>query len=98
MNLIPKWWKAFSEARRTALLEHANIVRIYDVGVDEKGPWFTMEFISGDSLQQKISQVSLTDDWDLYDRLEVFNKVYDAIAYAHSKGILHLISSRIMSD
>ncbi|MCM8532275.1 MAG: protein kinase [Lentisphaeraceae bacterium] len=79
------------EARRTSLLEHPNIVRVYDIGVDEQGPWFSMELIEGSSLQQKISQVKIAEkEWDLYERLEIFNKVCDAMSYAHSIGILHL--------
>lgn len=79
------------EARRTSLLEHPNIVRIYDVGVDEHGPWFTMELIEGDSLEQKIAYLKDGgEEWNLYERLEIFNKVCDAMTYAHSIGILHL--------
>ena len=79
------------EARRTACLEHPNIIRVYDMGIDNEGPWFTMELVEGLSLTEKIqSHLDAPHSWSLYERLEIFNKICDAVSYAHSKDLLHL--------
>jgi serine/threonine protein kinase len=87
----PKAVESFlREARLTASLQHPNIIRIYDIAYDEY-PWFSMELIEGQSLEEKIqSHSNKLNDWPLFERLEVFSKICDAIAYAHSKNILHL--------
>ncbi len=84
------------EARLTACLQHPNIVKVYDLGLDEEGiPFFTMEFIHGDDLKQIIEKLAKGDpDYrDQYPRerlLEIFLKACDAISYAHSMGVAHL--------
>ena len=81
------------EARLTAALQHPNIIPLYDLGLNDQKPWFTMKLISGASLEKLISQVKAGDSQqaeDLNTRLDIFIKVCDAVAYAHSRGILHL--------
>ncbi|WDE97615.1 protein kinase [Lentisphaera profundi] len=81
------------EARLTAALQHPNIIPMHDLGLKGRHPWFTMKFISGSSLEQILSDLKNNKkDYlvDLSDRLDVFIKVCDAIAYAHSRGVLHL--------
>ncbi|MDD7984899.1 serine/threonine-protein kinase [Lentisphaera marina] len=85
----PKAVESFlREARLTASLQHPNIIRIYDIAYDDY-PWFSMELIEGQSLEEHIKSESY-NEWPLYQKLDVFNKICDAIAYAHSKNILHL--------
>lgn len=81
--------KAFlREARLTAALDHPNIVTIHEIGFhDKKSPFFTMDFYSNRTLKNLIED-KIT--FDLRDRLDIFIKVCDAIAYAHAKGVLHL--------
>jgi serine/threonine-protein kinase len=43
------------EAEAVASLRHANIVQIYDVGEFDFKPYFTMEFMDGGSLAQKLA-------------------------------------------
>ncbi|WDE97146.1 serine/threonine-protein kinase [Lentisphaera profundi] len=81
------------EAKINAALQHPNIVPIYEMGIDEKKPWFAMKFIAGSSLAEIIEDLNAESPArlaDLSQRLDVFNKVCDAIAYAHSLGVLHL--------
>ena len=74
------------EARLTAQLEHPNIISVYDVGMEQSGaPYFTMELKTGDSLSS-----ALKKEYDLNSMLNVFIKICDAIAYAHSRKIIHL--------
>lgn len=81
------------EARLTAALQHPNIIPLHDLGLKGRHPWFTMKFISGSSLEKILEEIqkgSSIYQSDLSDRLDVFIKVCDAIAYAHSRGVLHL--------
>ena len=81
------------EARLSAMLQHPNIVPVYDIGLKDELPWFTMKFISGQSLGDIIDELR-TDSNQNFDelaiRLDIFIKICDAMAYAHSRGVLHL--------
>ena len=75
------------EARLTARLDHPNIIKVHEVGLDDEGiPFFTMDLKTGQSLNEYIKSKERT----LQERLVIFLKICDAISYAHSKGVLHL--------
>lgn len=84
------------EARLTARLQHPNILTIHDQGVDEEGvPFFIMEFVRGDDLQEIVNKLKMEDRpyQERYPRerlIEIFIKVCDAVSYAHSRGVVHL--------
>ena len=79
-----------------AELEHPNIVSIYDMGISNQGePFFIMKLLGGCNLEDILKKLKNKDPQTLRDfpfekLLETFLKVCDAIAYAHSKNILHL--------
>ncbi|MDD7984036.1 protein kinase [Lentisphaera marina] len=75
----------FREARLSASLQHPNIVPVYDIGIKDESPWFTMKFISGQSLDELLQK-----NPPLIEKLDIFLKICDAIAYAHSRGVIHL--------
>ncbi|MCH2208313.1 MAG: serine/threonine protein kinase [Lentisphaerales bacterium] len=77
------------EARLTAFLEHPNIMPVYDIGLAEEAPYFTMELIKGKSLAHKRGKGPLNQN-QLEGFLVNFIRVCDAVAYAHSKEIIHL--------
>ena len=84
------------EARLTAMLEHPNIVPLYDLNLDKEGlPYFSMKLLGGENLKSVIDKLNAgenayLDKFSLHHRLEIFLKVTDAISYAHAKGIVHL--------
>jgi serine/threonine-protein kinase len=84
------------EARLTALLIHPNIITILDMGLNKNGrPFFTMELKVGESLTEIIknhnkNKNSNQDEPSLNNLLEIFLKICDAVAYAHSQNIIHL--------
>ncbi|MBT8042939.1 MAG: serine/threonine protein kinase, partial [Pontiella sp.] len=84
------------EARLTANLAHPNIMPVYNMGLDPKGvPFFSMELIPGDSLKTILSKLREDDEeygrtYPLETLLNIFMKICDAIAYAHSRNVLHL--------
>lgn len=74
------------EARITAALQHPNIVPVYDIGLNKDGkPYFTMKLLRGQTLEEFLKKKT-----SIIERLEVFKKICDGMAYAHSKGIIHL--------
>lgn len=80
------------EARVNAALDHPHIVPVYDVGEQEDGClYFTMKLVQGQPLKQIIKNLppGKLDYGVLYNLLEVVIKVCDALAFAHSKNILH---------
>lgn len=84
------------EAYLEANLTHPNIMPIHNVGVDEDHiPFFTMELVSDDSLKSILDKLRNKDEeysrrYSLENRLNIFLKVCDAIAYAHFRNVLHL--------
>ncbi|MEI6712953.1 MAG: SUMF1/EgtB/PvdO family nonheme iron enzyme [Verrucomicrobiota bacterium] len=83
------------EAEVLAHLAHPNIVPIYHLGQDEMDrPYYSMKLVKGRSLQDILEKVrdgepETKAQFTRARLLGVFGKVCDAIAFAHSKGILH---------
>ena len=80
------------EAWIAAQLDHPNIIKIHDLGITaKKRPFFTMDLKSGQSLQHYIENPEDDTSAPTENRsLDLFTRICDAVAYAHSKGILHL--------
>jgi serine/threonine protein kinase len=76
------------EAQITALLQHPSIVPIYEAGRWPGGGLaYAMKLVSGQPLEQAIAARStLAERLSLLDRVV---DVVDAVAYAHSQGIIH---------
>ena len=82
--------KFLIEARVTAQLEHPNIIPIYDLGVSVDGtPFYTMRVVEKHSLANVLGSELLMADWPLARMLGALSQVCRALAYAHSKGVLH---------
>jgi serine/threonine-protein kinase len=85
------------EAEVTGALEHPGIVPVYGLGAYADGrPFYAMRFIKGDSLKDAITRFHEADERDagrrrlaLRELLGRFIDVCNAIAYAHSRGVLH---------
>lgn len=86
------------EAQITAQLEHPNIIPIYGLEATADGSvGYAMKFIEGQNLtslldtdRQKAGKISPVDEQaNIANRLRIFTRICDAIAYAHAKGVLH---------
>ena len=75
----------YSEAQAAANLDHPGIVPIYEVGVHEGHHYFSMGFIEGQSLAQKLSESPLSPR----ESAEMIRRVSEAIDYAHQQGVIH---------
>jgi serine/threonine protein kinase/tetratricopeptide (TPR) repeat protein len=75
-----------AERQALALMDHANIAKVFDAGATETGrPYFVMELVRGIPITEYCDQERLTTQ----ARLDLFMKVCHAIQHAHHKGIIH---------
>jgi serine/threonine protein kinase/WD40 repeat protein len=72
------------EAETVARLDHENIVRIFEVGEHDGYPFYTMEFVDGTPLADR-----LTAPWAPRGAAELVATVAAAVQHAHEKGIIH---------
>src|SRR5262245_7446481 len=87
------------EAEITGRLEHPGIVPVYGLGCYADGrPYYAMRFIQGDDLQDAIRRYHRQEagggdprqrNLELRQLLRRFLDVCNAVAYAHSRGVLH---------
>jgi serine/threonine-protein kinase len=73
------------ERRAVALLTHPNIVRLFDAGLADGNPYFTMALVSGGSL--KDLRKSLVGD--PRRAVALMEKVARGVQHAHEHGIIH---------
>ena len=73
------------EAEALAALQHPNIVQVHDVGESGGLPYFTMEFVEGGNLAQKLGGVPLS----ARDAAALMIALADAVEAAHRGGIVH---------
>ncbi|HEV7391630.1 MAG TPA: serine/threonine-protein kinase, partial [Burkholderiales bacterium] len=67
-------------------LEHPNIARFYDAGLDSMGrPFMAMEYVEGQAIDEYCRERQLS----LRERLRLVLEVAKAVAYAHSKLVVH---------
>lgn len=74
-----------AEANFGRTIQHPNIVRIYDVLIDEDRYALVMDLIEGQSLREKVRHYPLSID----EALEFLDPVATAIDYLNAKGIIH---------
>ncbi len=86
------------EAALTARLQHPGIVPIYGLGHDDGGPFYTMPFIEGQTLQEAVEAFhgdeSLRRDpgrqsLQFRGLLQRFITACNTMAYAHDQGVVH---------
>lgn len=75
-----------SQDKRLAGLSHPAIVTFHDSGETEEGlPYFVFEFIEGEPITGYCERRAL----DVPQRLRLFQKVCEAVAYAHQRLVIH---------
>jgi len=74
------------EGKAAGMLEHPYIVKAHDLGVSPSGPYIIMDYVEG----QTLAEVLAKDGPLCLERsLKIFIDACDALAHAHSRGILH---------
>ncbi len=83
------------EARITAQLAHPNTVPVYEIGKDHEGNiYFAMKKVEGENLFQIFCRIAQGDQqtrdaYSLDQLLEVLVQASNALAFAHTSGVIH---------
>jgi len=75
----------YTEAEAAANLDHPGIVPIYEVGQHQGQHYFSMGFVEGQSLSQRLAEGPLPPGY----AAELMKKVAESIEYAHQHGVIH---------
>ena len=71
---------------RSGILNHPNIVTVYDFGEQDGNPYIVMEFVPGDTLENLLNT---GHKFSLIEKLEIINQLCAGLGYAHRKGVIH---------
>ena len=74
-----------AEAKAVAHLQHPNIVQIFEVGEHEGLPFFSLEYVDGNSLDKRVAGKPLPPE----DAARLTITLCEAMQYAHEHGVLH---------
>ena len=74
------------EAQNASLLNHPNIVQIYDVGEDDGNFYIVMEYIKGQTLKQLIKK---RGKLSVPETVDIISQLTDGLAHAHDSYIIH---------
>ncbi len=74
------------EAKAIAQLNHPGIVKLFEVGTSETGPYLVMELIEGGDLKARMKAEEL---FDFHQAAELIGKLAIACAHCHEHGVVH---------
>ena len=74
-----------SEAEAVASLQHPGIVQIYEVGEHDGLPYFSLEFVEGGSLADRLDGAP----WGAHPAAALVAALARAMDYAHRRGVIH---------
>ncbi|HJX86182.1 MAG TPA: serine/threonine-protein kinase, partial [Gemmatimonadales bacterium] len=74
------------EIRFAARLQHPHILSVYDSGESGSRLWFTMPYVEGGSLRDRLRRSGALP---LDDALRVAREAAEALGYAHEHGVVH---------
>jgi len=74
------------EARALAKIEHPNIVRVYDVGVQEGLFFLVMQFLEGETLKARFDESGALPEGELYS---VCGGIARGLGAMHGQGLIH---------
>ncbi|MBI2809484.1 MAG: serine/threonine protein kinase [Candidatus Melainabacteria bacterium] len=75
------------EAQAASNLKHPNIIAVHNFGTTPDGePYLVMDYVEGSSISDELEKYGFVQ----VDRaVDIFIQVSDALAHAHSRGIIH---------
>ncbi|MBI3730642.1 MAG: serine/threonine protein kinase, partial [Burkholderiales bacterium] len=75
-----------NEARAAGRLSHPNIVTIFDASSEGGTTFIAMEFLQGKDLRHILADGK---QFDIIETANIIQKIADALAYAHTNGVIH---------
>ncbi|MDP9232472.1 MAG: serine/threonine protein kinase [Actinomycetota bacterium] len=89
LKIVPREGKAATRAEREALaaarLRHERCLRAYGLERDTRNVYIAYEYVPGQTLRQALRAGEVTDA----DAVEAGAQILEALAHAHSRGIVH---------
>jgi len=81
------WLRFQAEAKTLAALNHATLVKVYDLGIHDRSlPFYSMDYLQGLNLEE----ILIADGpLPLSQALSIFIEALGGLAYAHRNGIIH---------
>ena len=76
----------YREAQSTGMLQHPNIVIVYDLGDQDGNPYLVMEYLQGEPLDKLIAT---RRELSMVQKLDYIIQGLNGLNYAHQKGIVH---------
>jgi len=76
----------FKEAKIAGKLSHPNITAIYDIGKDRDANFFVMEYVEGDTMENRIERRA---PLPLTEKLRIIATTARTLHYAHMRGVVH---------
>jgi serine/threonine protein kinase len=70
------------------MLEHPNVVRVYDAGVDQGKPYLVMEYLDGFSFAELLKTHGCLP---VADACELVRQAAMGLEYAHRCGVIHRV-------
>ncbi len=74
------------EIKLAARLQHPHILGVFDSGTVDGRLYFTMPFVEGETLRQRIQRER---QLPVADAIGIAREVADALHYAHNHGVIH---------
>ena len=74
------------EGRAAGVLQHPNLVTLYDLGEAEGQLYIAMELVEGQDLSALIAR---NDPLALERKLDIVIEILEGLAYAHERGVIH---------
>jgi serine/threonine protein kinase len=74
------------EARAVSMMQHPNIVVVYELGEHNGCPFIAMEFLDGEPLDHVIRRAA---PLSVLQKTAIILQVAKALQYAHAKGVIH---------
>lgn len=85
-EVTPELRERFYLEARSGILNHPNIVTVYEVGEDGGNPFIAMELIAGESLEKVLR---LRKRLPLLEALSIVDQLCAGLGYAHGHGVVH---------
>jgi serine/threonine protein kinase len=79
-----------SEASAVASLRHSNIVQVYDFNNDGGVYYMVLEFIPGETLQDRLKRLADSErQLPIEEAIKFTINIAEAVGYAHTRGMVH---------
>ncbi len=73
------------EAQAVAALSHENVMRVFDYGEDESGPFMALEWLPNGTLEERLARGALPPE----ETRRVAEGIAAGLAHLHSRGLVH---------